>query len=242
MEKKNEIKGRFILLCLKERAPKYDPVLSGISHEIIIVDNIELLIRNCIAEPPDGALIDMVSGARIGASNMALLDNLNMDWPIIRCNVSADGSVRVMHKEFDQSPMLSQALDSIVKKASVKETPQSKCRHIRIKIRCRVRLLVPKDGKWRMANVLNLSMGGAFIHTYDPPQIGETVLLEFRDLVVNPLKCQAQVAWVRRWEDSDRFPGVGVAFQTNTFEPGLQKALEDFLVNSFFKARTFFEI
>ncbi|MBI5186948.1 MAG: PilZ domain-containing protein [Nitrospinae bacterium] len=242
MEKKNEIKGRFIILCLKERQPKYDRVLAGLLHEIILVESMEPLVRFCIETPPSGVLIDMASGARIGSSEMAILDNLKVTWPIIRCNVSADGSVRVMHKELEKTPLLPQALDFIVQRVHNKEAKHLGARHIRINVRCRTRFQVPDDGNWRPGNVLNLSMGGAFILTHDPPQIGEPVLLEFLDLFDSPLKCSAKTAWVRRWEESDKLPGVGVAFQAETFEPGLKKALEDFLVKSFFKARTFFEI
>lgn len=75
-----------------------------------------------------------------------------------------------------------------------------------------------------------LSVGGAFIHTADPPAAGNRLLLQIHLPSGEQVETVGRVAWVRFPMGDARTPGVGVEFVAPTGET--RGALERFLANA----------
>lgn len=66
------------------------------------------------------------------------------------------------------------------------------------------------DGTARAEHFCDLSMGGAFVHSESPPEIGTMVSLRFRPpLSLTAIELEGRVAWARRGEEPR---GMGLAF------------------------------
>jgi hypothetical protein len=232
METKSPVRGRFIFLCLKERQSMYKPSVSSLLHEVFFVDGLDPLVRYCIEEPPSGVLVDVVSGMRIGTDKMIPVYNLNPYWPVIRCNISSQGSARIIG---NQDEPLSQALDAIAHGDPPGHNPNFQRRAIRIAVPLRVRILPGNKDNWRPGNISSLCASGCLVITYNLPQPGEAVHLEILDMSDNPQKCEAKTVWTRRWEDSAQLPCAGFSFGPDTVSPCFKRALADFLFDSFQK-------
>jgi uncharacterized protein (TIGR02266 family) len=75
---------------------------------------------------------------------------------------------------------------------------------------------------------LDLSVGGAFLHSELLLEQDETFSVEFRVPGVNRLmRAQARVAWVRRFPEPGQEPGMGVQFLD--MSEGDQRVLEAYL-------------
>jgi uncharacterized protein (TIGR02266 family) len=83
---------------------------------------------------------------------------------------------------------------------------------------------VVHDGKQRTEWMADLSMGGAFVRTWDPLPIGSRVALALRPgLSLTLLEIPAHVAWVRL---AGAHPGMGLEFEADT---AVRSRLEKFL-------------
>lgn len=230
---KKETQGCFILLCAKERQSKYESILKDLPHEVVLMDAYEPLVRRCIESPPTAVLVDMVTGTRLGSIKIASLDALNAYWPVVRCNTAASGSVNVMHRDSQKSDPLPETLDAIHRGDPSWEVSNSRGRYIRVAAQGRVRMKIKGDASWLPGNLVNLSMGGAFVLTYEPPASGVGIFLEFIDLQETPLRCEAQIVWTRQWKDGPQLPGIGVELDPAALAPQLRQVLLEYLVDSF---------
>lgn len=230
---KKETQGRFILLCAKERQSKYKSILKDLPQEVVLMDAYEPLVRRCIESPPATILVDMVTGTRLGSIKMASLDTMNAYWPVVRCNVAADGSVNVMHHDSNKSDPLPETLDAIHRGDSSWQVSNSRGRYIRVAAQGRVRIKIKGDTAWLPGNLINLSMSGTFVLTYEPPASGVGVSLEFIDLQETPLRCEGQVVWARQWKEGPQPPGIGVEFDPSAIAPHFRQVLLEYIVDSF---------
>ena len=230
METKSAFSGRFIFLCLKERQGMYKPGISSLSHEFFFVDGLDLLARTCIEEPPAAILIDVVSGMRIGTDKMIPIYNLNSHWPVIRCNISNQGSARIIG---NQDEPFSQALNAIARGGPSGGDPNFQRRAIRMAAPLRVRIIQENKDNWRPGNISSLCAGGCSVIAYDLPQPGEAVHLEILDMSAEPQKREAKTVWTRRWEDSAQLPCAGFSF------PAVSgKIMPDFVLSASFIGAT----
>lgn len=232
LKTKSVFSGRFVFLCLRERQSRYQPGIGSLSHKFFFVDGVDPLAQACIEEPPAGVLIDVVSGMRIGTDKMIPVYNLNSHWPVIHCNISSQGSVRIIGS---QDEPLSQTLDAIARGNPPGHNPNFKRRAIRMAVPLRVRILPENKDKWRPGNISSLCSSGCLVITHDLPQPGEAVHLEILDMSDEPQKCEAKTVWTRRWEDSAHPPCAGFSFNPDTASPCFKRSMADFLFDSFQK-------
>ncbi len=226
-------KNHFLFLCLKNRQPQYQEAINGLSHEVHFVDTLDALLHKCIGSPPTGVLVDLATTMRIGISAMLPIHNLNMSWPIMRCNIASDSSVKVMHWSNTESTDLAETLDTISADADSWSNLDSQRTYIRVDATCRIKIHSSKIETPSIGNITNMSTGGSLVVTYDPPPMGETVQLEFIDLSDQPVQCEAETIWASRWEDSLKLPGVGFSYNVDKLDPVFKKVATDFLFNNF---------
>ena len=235
MVEANGSKSRFLFLCLKNRQPQYQAAMDEVGHDIHFVDNLDALLHQCIGSPPTGVLVDLATTMRIGISAMLPIHNLNMSWPIMRCNIASDSSVKVMHWSHNESSDLSSTLDSVSAESSLWTNPNSQRTYIRVDAISRIKIHSDKLETPSVGNITNMSTGGSLVVTYEPPPAGETVRLEFMDLADQTMECEAKTIWARRWEDGLKLPGVGFSFDEQNLDPLFKKAATDFLFNNFIR-------
>jgi len=225
MEKTDKSDQYFVFLCLRKRQPAYETIVKGLPYRITFVDTLEDLLRQCIKKPPVGLFIDILTSLRFGAANIMPIDNMGMLWPVMRCNITSNGSTLVLCMDTPQRDSLPNALAALSNDDPLWHNPKHKRLDIRININFRARIRRLDSDKWEIANGLNVSMGGAFLHTYSLPEIGEEVELELLDLADFPINCKATVRWTRGWGDNTLLPGIGLAFNMDTSEFALAELL-----------------
>jgi hypothetical protein len=225
MEHSNLFESNFVFLCIRKRQPAYEAIIKGLPYHITFVDTLEELLRQCIKKPPLGLFIDILTSLRFGANNIMPIDNMGMIWPIMRCNITSNGSTLVLCMDTPQRDSLPNALQALINNDPLWHNAKNKRLDIRININFRARFRRENSEKWEICNGLNISKGGAFLHTYFPLQIGEHLELELKDLADTPIICNASVRWTRIWDNTTMLPGAGVMFHTDSSEFALAEIL-----------------
>lgn len=221
----NKTKAVFYFLCIEKRQSAYKLITADIGYDVVYVDTLEELLRKCIDEPPRGVFIDILTSLRFGATNIMPIDNLAMSWPIMRCNITSNGSTLVLCMDTPKRDTLPNALKSLFKGDEGWINPLHKRKYIRMGIRFRVRIKPAGTDKWILANGRNIATDGAFIHTYDDFQPRTDIDVEIADLTDKPLTCKGKVMWKRTWDESTALPGIGVQFYSDTVQANLKKIL-----------------
>jgi hypothetical protein len=225
------LRDYFLLLAAGERETLYREAVKGLPYDIVIVDGILPLLTGCIQEPPLAVLIDAPSAARIGAALVNPLFELHMKWPVMRCTTRPDGGVNVMSSSPDRQGTLSEALPAIIA-GDPTWLPPWKRRYVRVDVQCRARMRFTGEDRWRQCNCLNLSRHGAFVVSYEPSTIGDTLELEVWDIAEKPAYAKAKVVRMRKWDDGPKLPGVGVDFDAGTATHELSRLLMTRLASS----------
>lgn len=218
-------KDLFYFLCLEKRQAAYQLITSDLGYEVIYIDTLEDLMRKCIDEPPRGVFIDILTSLRFGATNIMPIDNLAMSWPIMRCNITSNGSTLVLCMDTPKRDTLPNALKGLFKGEAGWNNPLHKRTYIRMGIHFRARLRVSGEEKWLLANGRNIATDGAFIHTYDDFQPRTEIEVEIIDLTEKPLLCKGKVMWRRSWDETTALPGIGVQFYSDTVQANLKSIL-----------------
>ena len=206
----------FYFLCLDKRQPSYKIILANVKEKVVFIDTLEELVKRCIELPPKGVFIDILTSLRFGAQNIMPVDNLGMQWPVMRVNITSNGATLVLCMDTPKRDTLPNAIAALVSQDPEWVNREHKREHIRMKIRYRIRIRKEGSDVWMKCNGRNLGVDGLFVHTYDDLAIGDTVELELMDLVNTTITCKAIVMWQRTWESGLKLPGVGVKFILDT--------------------------
>ena len=215
----------FALLCPPELRERYAEVFRAAELDVAIYATIEQVLAACVESPPAAMLIDMCAMTRLGVMVTAPLLELKMDWPIMRCAVLPDGTANIMCLEPPRFGSMQEALGEIAAGEACWRRPQRRRVHLRLDLNCRVRLRVSGEEHWRLGNTTDLSGGGAFVITYEPPEPDAAVHLEILDLAETPLALSARVVWRRAWEPGLDLPGVALEFVAESVSPEFKRAL-----------------
>lgn len=215
-----------LLICLKERWDIYIHFAANTPLKILPFEDIPEALKTCIVKPPSAILIDMITALKFGALTMQPLDNLRVNWPVIRCNTRPDGSMTAMSLTPPKQEPLQKAFTEILQGNSSWNNTSSKRQSIRMKIKSRAILTFP-NGQSYKGNCHNLSIDGAFISSYAEFK-QETLTIQFLDLTPTPILLHGIIRWQRKWEESPKIPGIGVEFQKD----GKQDSLIDFISHS----------
>lgn len=216
--------GRFILLCDRDRRPRYATLLERLAQPFTLVESIADVFSNCAEEPPLAVLVDTVSAARLGAAAVNPVFEMGTSWPVLRCTLRPDDQIAVMCTAPFRQDMLADALTMIAGGHAAWLTPWSR-RYMRIPVQYRARLRREGQQPWQRGNLLNICSEGAFVVTYDECRCDEWLDLEIHDICTEPVTVRTRVVWCRRWEENTAIPGAGVAFDTTTVPPELRRAI-----------------
>ncbi len=204
--------NRFVLLCDHERWGRYENELSTAHHDVEhIGDGIDVL-TTCNREPPLAVIIDMASGRGRNNESLVALTNLELAWPILRCRAKPDGSLMVISTTpINRAPLLT-ALEQIEAGDPTWFRNDIERRKVRVPVQIRARARLASQEQWLLGTILDLGAGGCFVHTFEPFEIGEAVVVEIRDLYSLPFELTGFVTWARTWDQGTKLPGIGIAF------------------------------
>jgi len=206
----------FYFLCLDKRQPSYKIIIANIKEKVVFIDTLEELVKRCIELPPKGVFIDILTSLRFGAQNIMPIDNLGMQWPVMRVNITSSGSTLVLCMDTPKRDTLPVAITALAAQDPEWVNKDHKREHIRLKLRHRVRMKRSNSETWYRCNGRNIGVDGIFVHTYDEIALGDTVDIEILDLVNTTITCKGIVHWHRQWDAGIKLPGVGVQFVIDT--------------------------
>lgn len=235
MKSPKKTRGHFVVFCVKKYQPKYRSEVGHLPHDVIFMETLETLVREITDVPPSALLMDQATESLVGKDLASPLYRLAMKWPVLKSVVGKEDSIQVTALDGIKIAPITEAFDDIAKADPAWVNPALKRCYLRQEIPCRARIMGKKDGDWILGNIRNLSMGGSFVGTFNPPEPGKIVLLEIWDLGERPLRCKAKASWVRRWEDSVQLPGVGLSFGHGQMGLKFKETLLDFLTRSFLR-------
>jgi len=227
MTQNDSLSSTFYFLCNRARFHAYEHFFIETGLEVRAFETVEDIIRECIMEPPAAVLIDIQTGIRLGSPSLLPLDNMQVLWPILRCNVTKDGFAVAVNVNPPRRDSLSNAICAIARNDHQWMNPAFGRRHIRINTECRVRLRDKKSTIWYRGNCINISVGGFFAITYNPPNSGERIEVEILDLLDIPILSEAVAIWSRSWESGVKLPGAGIKFDPDKTDPALRYALAE---------------
>lgn len=207
----NKQKGRYYFFCDKDRKNYYQQMLKTTIHEIIFFNSINLLVKEIISNPPSALLIDIPSSIRVGLEHMSFFNNLPVIWPIVRCNITTNGFAFATCDSPPRRDPLPAALNAIARGDESWSSKNFTRKYLRLDLGCRIKIKKEDQNIWRRGNTLNISAGGFFAVTYDPPEKGSIVEIELQDLAKTPIICKGKTMWSRSWESTSKLPGVGIA-------------------------------
>lgn len=216
----------FLILCQAARQPAYRALLAERPYEVRFVDSPELLLAHCVAHPPLGLLVDMLTSARMGPELLVATLNLGVTWPVMRVTLIDEQEARVLCFDPPCAGELLESLDEIAAGDPAWKHGTHHRRFVRLMLNSRVRFRSTTSEVWQRANSLNVSTGGVFLLTLEPPPVGERIELEILDLTAQPERMFGTVVHVNTWADApDDLPGVGVRLELEGVSEELRQAL-----------------
>jgi len=224
---KQRSRGRFVLFCESGRQQRYLEVIDATSHAVALAGSVIDVTRECLTNPPDALIIDLVSGIHARETQLGTILAFDMAWPIVRAKALRGEEITIISTDPVQSGSFEKALDAIARGDPVWRRLGLVRRHVRLPIRCRARCREATSEQWVLGTTLDLHAQGCFVLTFDPFPPDTTLELELRDLHANELLIEARVAWTRRWEDSVSLPGMGLSFVPATVPASLLAYLSD---------------
>lgn len=227
MDNNNHNNGRFYFLCLKDRRVIYGSIIANTPYQFVFFDHPEDLVKQCLGDPPLAILIDIQTSIRIGTTSLNILENLYVMWPILRCSISKSGFALASCSTPAKRENLNSALDAIARGDKSWFNRKYNRKHIRLDIPCRMRIRKLGNKIWCRGNCLNISSGGFFAVTYDPPEKNSVVEIQLLDLTDEPISFRAKAVWSRKWDDTQQLPGSGIAISADDCTDEFRQALSN---------------
>lgn len=222
--------------CEKKRQSVYGPIIKCLDYEVQFTEKLEDLIMKCIETPPLMVMLDIHTCMLIGERYVAPLNNLKVNWPILKCNINLDGEAIVTCQALDKQMFLKDAINSIVSGDTSWNISESPRRHIRLAVEARI-IITKANGEILQGNIQDVSCSGLCIITYGHLEKGEKIQLEIRDIQKSHFIVKGKVVWQRNWEDSPRFPGGGIEIEEENIHKIIQSVLLKFeSLDGYYKA------
>lgn len=205
--------GYFLMLCCRENREIYELEFARLDTPVVIASSVEEVLRYGFMLPPLAVVIDIYTATRIGTEKVTGLFNLGVGWPVMRANLADHREVRVICLEPVKSQSLASAVSEIVAGDESWRHPRFFRKSMRIDLRTRARIRSSESEPWRNANLLSISVGGAYLVLGDNiPSKNSSVEIEILDLRPHPICTKGVIAWRRTWNDGPDLPGVGIEF------------------------------
>lgn len=206
-----------ILMVVKEAEARavYEEALRNIGACYDVAGSFQELLRMSIDNSYSGLLIDLLTLVRSSKEEKTIAYDCLNYYPSLR--VKWDARTKIM----SLSP-LEHAVDEN-SEATLSHFIEQKCKPFRARSLRRfprketcLSLRLSGDSSCSGSSALrtftvNISEGGAFVHTVDPMEKGETVWLSYLELPdLEPVP--AQVCWRIEWGACRSIPGIGVMY------------------------------
>ena len=218
---------RFYFLCLTGKRADYEHIIKISPYEFVFFDNPMELIRVSLGMPPLAILIDIPTSIKLGPRNLETLENMYVVWPIIRCTINQSGFAIATSQQPPRRENLLHAIKAIANGDTSWNNKQYSRNHLRLKIPCRMRIRKLGNKIWCRGNCLNISSGGFFAVTYEPPGLNTVVEIQLLDLEEAPILLKAYSVWTRTWDETKELPGSGISipekWRTRQFRESLSK-------------------
>jgi PilZ domain len=206
----------FLVLCCRENREVYEAQFKQFGAPFVFASSVEELLRYGFMLPPLAIVIDVYTATRIGTEKVTGLFNLGVAWPVMRANLDPH-DVRVICLEPAKSQNLSTAVEELLQGDEGWRHPRFFRKSMRIDMRVRARLRENPHDPWRNANLLSISVGGAYLVLGGAvPAKGATAEIEVLDLGTKAISAKGHIAWRRTWNDGPDLPGVGIEFDPKT--------------------------
>ncbi len=207
-----------ILLIVKsaEARAAYEEALSKVQVDYDIAGSFTDVLRMSVEKPYSGLLIDILTLIRSNKEEKAIA------YDCINCYPSLRIKWDTKQKSMNLSP-LEQAF-SVDTQATLAYFIEGRCKAFNARSMRRyprketvIGLLLSAardatDGESIKTFTVNISRGGAFLHTTEPFLKGQTVWLSFLEMHdAEPI--EAVVCWIIEWGVSRGIPGIGVKFK-----------------------------
>ncbi|HJV36997.1 PilZ domain-containing protein [Geomonas sp.] len=207
-----------ILVVVKEADARgaYEEILQRVGVSYDIAETFTDLQRMSSAVPYSGLLVDILTLIRCSKEEKAIAYDCLNYYPSLRLKWDGrDRSINLSPLEQSDTVDVGASLSFFVETRCKAFTARTLRRFDRKESYLNL-LLSPRpecgEGECLKTFTLNISRGGAFVHTTDPLQKGEPVWLRFLELPANePLK--AVVCWCIEWGTCRGIPGIGVQFE-----------------------------
>jgi PilZ domain len=205
--------GYFLVLCCRENREVFEPQFSQLGVPFVFASSVEEVLRYGFMLPPLAIVIDIFSATRIGTEKVSGLFNLGVNWPVMRASITNEEDIRIVCLEPAKCRSLAEAVEEIRLGEESWSHPRFFRKSMRIDIRTRARIRCSANEPWRNANLLSISVGGAYLVLGDAiPTKGAQVEVEILDIGQHPLCTAGRIAWRRTWNDGPELPGVGIEF------------------------------
>ncbi len=201
----------FVVLCTEDRQDQYRSLVGERPYRLLFFSSVEPLLAQCLKSPPLAIIVDMRSQISVGPQSIKKIFNLKTVWPVMRCNVHADGSATVMCLEPHRTEEFTDALAGIAAGDESWIATGKFRQFLRLSLCLRSRLRKPGQ-PWERGNTLDISVQGTFIVNYHDHEKETPLELELYDLTDHPLKIEGVIKWIRPWDRPGQLPGVGVSF------------------------------
>jgi hypothetical protein len=182
---------------------------SGVA-EVMVATSVLSLIDLLASHPVCGIAVDVPSLVRASAQGKQLISDVSEIYPLVRLNWAPGKEVTAMGNRF-----------LATRKASVQEfvracrlfSPRTMRRHGRVAkvMNLRWQVVSGMAGEWARGFTMDVSPGGCFVCTFDPPPIGAIVRLEYLENENSP-PADGRVTWNVQWGEMLRPPGFGCSF------------------------------
>lgn len=199
-----------MLVCILSNRPEvaahYAAVLQrlGIEETEIAADIMDLF-DHLTGRPVCGIALDIPAIVRASEQGKQLVNSISEIYPIVKLNWAPGKEIRAVGNRF----------------LSTKEPPLESfilaCRTFQPRTwRKYERLDKVVNLYWSTAGTtrnrgftLDISRGGCFVCTLDPPDANSIITLE---LLAEERTVQARVTWVNKWNEMERAPGFGCEY------------------------------
>jgi hypothetical protein len=213
-------------MCTEGREAPYMELAATLGFEARLSTNPIQAFKDVVSDPGKALLVDMPSALHAGVSETGRLFDLGIDMPTLRCTQAEDGSWTAMCQAPFKRMSLPEALKEIAEGGGSWKHPKFVRRWVRVPLLTRARFRRSGDSEWMEGNVVNASAGGVFLLSMQVLGIGTRLDLELLDVETGTFMT-GMVAWVHRWEDGPRLPGMGVKLERESVTPRFREALAE---------------
>jgi Tfp pilus assembly protein PilZ len=207
-----------ILLIVKdiESQAAYIKILDKIGVDFDLASSFFDAQRMATETAYNGLLIDMVALIRTGRDEKSLAyDCINL-YPSRRIRWDNKKNLLVFEQSSHTEPELAmrEFIEDACKSFNARKSRISPRKHVIMNVLLSTESHLVDDNAEKTFTV-DISRGGAFIHTTQNIERGKTVWFRFYDLTdQSPIK--AEVCWSLAWGRQNLIPGIGVKFESMT--------------------------